>query len=197
MKRRQNGIILLVAIVTAMALAFAGMALVRAVLTGVAIGGNLIARKHAMLIASAAVEHGVATLYGAGAIDTTIDAPEHNYFAARQAGEDQRGVPRALQSLADYPPGSTVIDAGDHFEVRHVIERLCLAAGAASVGNCTLSPPSVEAASGAPPPGEPARKPYYRVSIRVDGPAGAATLAQAVLSGAHPNPRLSWRMLDE
>jgi hypothetical protein len=150
-----------------------------------------------MLAASAAVERAVATLFEAGGTDTSIDDATRNYFAARQAGEDRRGVPSALQSLANYPAKSAVIDAGDDYTARHVIERLCLVPGDATVANCTLSPPSIEAASGTPPPGEPPRTPYYRVTIRVDGPAAATTFVQAMLSPAHPNRRLSWRVLDE
>ena len=139
----------------------------------------------------------VVALFEGGGIDTTNDDPPHNYFASRQAGEDRRGVPAMLLSPADYPAGAGVADAGDGFTVRHVIERLCLLPGAASIENCTLSPPSVEAASGAPPAGEPVRQPAYRVTMRVEGPAGAATFVQAMLSAAHDNPRLTWQVLDE
>lgn len=197
MRRNERGLILLVAVVAAIALACAGVALVRAVATGVAVGANLAARQHATLAASAALEHAVETLFEAGAVDTTLDDVARNYFASRQPGEDRRGVPRGLQTIADYPAGAPVIDAGSGYRARHIVERLCLAPGATSVANCTLSPPSVEAASGAPPPGEPPRLPYYRVTIRVDGAAGAATFIQAMLSAAYSNPRRSWRVLDE
>lgn len=197
MKRRQQGIILLLAMVTTVALAFAGMALVRAVATGVAIGGNLDARRHAAFAASAALEHDVIALFGIGAVDTTHDDAARSYYAARQPGEDRRGVPTALQSVANYPGESPVIDAGDGYSTRHVIERLCLTPGDAVPANCALSPPGIEAASGAPPQGEAPRRPAYRITIRVDGPAGAATFVQATLSEAHANPRLSWRVLDE
>jgi hypothetical protein len=197
MKRHARGVILLVAMVAVVALAFAGMALVRAVATSAAIGSNVNARQQAIFAASVALERDVVALFEGGGIDTTNDDPPHNYFASRQAGEDRRGVPAMLQSPADYPAGAGIADAGDGFTVRHVIERLCLLPGAASIENCTLSPSSVEAASGAPPAGEPVRQPAYRVTMRVEGPAGAATFVQAMLSAAHDNPRLTWQVLDE
>lgn len=197
MRRAQHGVILLIAMVTAIALAFVGMSLVRAVATGVAISGNLDARQHATLAASAALERDVATLFGDAAIATASDDATHNYFASRRAGEDARGVPSVLQSVAGYPTTLPVLDAGDGHAARHVIERLCRAPGEASLANCTLSPPSVAAASGTPPPGEPPRKAYYRITIRVDGPAAAATFVQSIVSDTHANPRLSWRVLDE
>jgi type IV pilus assembly protein PilX len=197
MKRHSRGIILLVSMVAVVALAFAGMALVRATATTAAIADNVNARQQAIFAASAALEHDVVALFEAAGIDTTHDDASHNYFASRQAGEDRRGVPALLLSAAAYPAAAGIVDAGDGFVVRHVIERLCLLPGAATVENCTLSPPSVEAASGAPPAGEPVRQPTYRVTLRVEGPRGAATFVQAMLSAAHDNPRLTWQVLDE
>ena len=81
--------------------------------------------------------------------------------------------------------------------LRHIIERLCLRPGSATADNCSLSPPSAAAAAGAPPPTEPPRTPVYRVTVRADGPAGAATFVQVMLGEAGPQHRLSWRTLDE
>lgn len=195
---RQRGIILLVALIAIIALAFGGVALVRAVMTGVVIGANVAARQQAMLAATIAVEQDNAALFETGAIaDLTRDAPARNYFAARQSGEDPRGVPRALQAAADYPPGAGVIDAGAGFTARHVIERLCLLPGPATVSNCMLSPPSIAAAAGTPSPAEPPRTPYYRVTIRVEGTRGAATFVQAMLGEETAHHRLSWRVLED
>lgn len=196
-RRHQRGIMLLIAMVATVALGFAGVALVRAVSTNVAIGGNLDARRHATFAASAALEHDVVALFDSGVIDTTRDDAAHNYIASRQSGENTRGVPAILQTVADYPVAFATVDAGEGYSARHVIERLCAAPGDALPATCALSPPSVEAASGVPPPSEPPRRPAYRVTIRVDGPAGGATFVQAMLSGAFTNPRLSWRVVDE
>jgi hypothetical protein len=195
--RAQRGLVLLVAIVAAVALALVAVSLVRAVSTGVAIRGNVDARQQAAFAASAALEQDVAALFESGLIDPAGDDASHNYFAARQSGEDGRGVPAVLQSLADYPAEFGVVDAGDGYLARHVIERLCLLPGETSAANCTLSPPSIAAASGVAPPGEPPRVPAYRLTVRVDGPAASGTFVQAMLSAAHPNVRLAWRVLDE
>jgi len=194
---RERGITLLIATIAVIALALAGATLLRAVATGTAIGGNLVARQQATLAASAAIEEAAAALFSPGVIETTGDDAAHHYFAARQAGEDPRGVPAVLRTFADYPPGWAAIEVGDGYAARHVVERLCLLPGEASVANCTLSPPSIEAALGAPPPGEPPRAAQFRVTVRVDGPAGAATFVQAMLAATLPNPRRSWRVLDE
>ena len=194
----QCGVVLFVALLAVIAMSLGGVAFVRAVATDVAIGGHIAMRQHALLAASIAVEHDAAALFDAGSIaDTTADDPAHNYFAARQAGEDGRGVPRALQAVTDYPASFPTIDAGDGITLRHMIERLCLLPGVASVDNCTLSPPSAGAASGVPVTPEPPRTPYYRVTVRADGPAGAAAFVQAMLSEEATRHRISWRVLDE
>ena len=193
----QRGIVLLIALVAVVALAFAGMSLVRAVGAAIAINDNVNLRRQAAFAASAALEHDVVALLEDRSIDTTNDDAAHNYFASRQPGEDRRGVPRALLVGADYPAGASILDVGDGLVVRHVIERLCVLPGAPAIDRCTLSPPSVEAASGTPPPGEPPREPAYRLTMRVEGPAGAATFVQAIVSAAHANPRVSWQVLDE
>lgn len=196
--RRQRGIILFAALIATVALAYGGVALLRTVMTSVAIGANVSARQQAILAAALAVEQDTAALSDTGVPAGTIaDDPARNYFAARQSGEDSRGVPSALQTVADYPPGASLIDAGDGFMVRHLIERLCLLPGAATVSNCTLSPPSVAAASGTPSPTDPPRTPYYRVTVRVDGPRGAATFVQAMLGEEPGHRRVSWRVLED
>jgi type IV pilus assembly protein PilX len=194
----QRGIVLFVAMIAIIALALAAIALDRAVLTDVTIGANAAARTHVTLLAADAVERAVAALFETGAItDRGADDPAHNYFASMQAGEDGRGVPRTLHAIAAYPVDAAVIDAADHHQLRYVIERLCRNAGAAAVENCTLSPLTLAAATGAPGAGEPPRTPGYRVTVRVDGPAGAAVFVQTLLGEAPTHRRLSWRVLDE
>jgi Tfp pilus assembly protein PilX len=197
MRTREHGVVLLVAAIVTLALATVGMGMLRTVTTGAAASVNLASQQSATLAASMALERAVATLFEAGAVDSAADDVARNYFAARTGGDDARDVPRALRALADYPEAAQVIDAGSGYRVRHLIERSCVAPGIASIATCTLSPPSIEAALGIPPPGEPPRMPYYRVTVRVDGASGTTTFVQATLCAAKANPRCSWRVLDE
>ena len=194
---RQHGVVLLVALATSVALAYLSLTLVRAAFTSAAVVANAHARRAAMLAASTAIEADVNALFRDRVVDTRADDIAHNYYASRQAGADARGVPSVLQSLASYPADAAIIDVAHAFRVRHVVERLCVAPGDATLGNCTLSPPSVAAAQGRPPPGEPAREASFRINVRVDAIAGGTAFVQAIASGAHPNPRLSWRALEE
>jgi hypothetical protein len=194
----ERGIVLFIALFATIALATGAVALMRTVATDVAIGSNIAARHHVTLAAPAAIESALAALFETGAIvDTALDDLPHNYFAARQPGEDARGIPQPLRAIANYPTAASIIQAGDGLMSRYVIERLCLRPGIPSADNCSLSPPSVAGASGAPSASEPPRTPYYRVTVRVDGPAGAAAFVQAMLGEEPMHHRLSWRVLDE
>ena len=195
--RAQRGVVLVIALVTSIALAGAALALVRASSTTATVGGNVHARRAAALAASAAVERAVVDLLRDHRIDPRGDDLAHNYLASRQAGDDARGVPRALQATSDYPAEAPTIDFDGGPRVRHVIERWCALPGEATRDNCALSPASIETTQGMPPPGEPPRVASYRVSVRVDGPSGGALYAQAILSASHANPRVSLRVLDE
>ncbi len=108
--------------------------------------------------------------------DLDRDDPEHNYFATSAADDDVRGVPRALQEVTAYPGAAETLDGGEGIEVRYVVERLCSAPGPPVIETCALSPPSVDAAAGFPAPGEPAATPYYRVTVRADGPGGTRVI---------------------
>lgn len=194
----ERGVVMFVALFAVLALTMTAVALARALAMDVAIGGNLVLRQSATLAAADAVERALAFLFESGAIaDKTQDDLAHNYFASRQAGEDSRAIPRALQSIAAYPPEATVVPADDGGQLRYVVERVCRASGAPTADNCTLRAPSAEAASGAPPPSEPPRTAYYRVTVRVDAPGGATTFVQTLLGEEATHHRLTWRALDE
>jgi type IV pilus assembly protein PilX len=191
--RPRRGVVLFVALIAVVALSLCAVGLLRAVSTEAAVTSNLALREQATLAASVAIEEAVAALFETGAIaDRTSDAPAQRYFASRQPDEDGRGVPHALlDSTGDAEPPP--IDAGDGFLARHVIERSCGAAGPASIDRCTLSPPALPGGSEPELP----RTPYYRVTVRVDGPGGSLSFIQALLGEEPSRHRLSWRVLDE
>src|SRR5262249_16673305 len=160
------------------------------VTTDAAITNNVVLREQTTLAASVAIEEAVAALFETGAIaDRSNDLPSHRYFATRQPGEDLRGGPRMLlDENADaglQPPRAAAHGLG----ARHVIERVCRLSGPPSNDHCTLSPPAMP---GADTPEAP-RTPYYRVTVRVDGPGGALAFVQALLGEEPSHHRLSWR----
>ncbi|MEP7208796.1 MAG: hypothetical protein ABI920_17820 [Casimicrobiaceae bacterium] len=189
--RGQHGIVLIVALIVMVALSLAGVALVRSVDTTTAVVGNLAFRQAALLPANLAVEEASAALFkdvakgGAALIvDRTVDLPAQNYYASRQAGEDTRGVPLQLQKKQNFTlPRVLYADKDQYFEVRYVIERSCVGAGVATPGNCDMMPPKqvpgTTVGEGAPP--ALPQIPFFRLTVRVDGPQNTTAFLQAML----------------
>jgi type IV pilus assembly protein PilX len=191
----QRGIIVLIALIAMLALAYAGTALMRSVDATTAVTGNIGLSQGAVLAADTAVEHAVAALFERHLIsDPAADDETQSYYASRQPQENSRGIPFRLQQLANYANDARIVDAGAGNVVRYLIERMCTGEGPATRETCLLTP-----AIDAPAPGtitapEPPAVPLFRQTIRVDGPAGAIVFVQAWLADA-PNRRRSWRVL--
>lgn len=187
--------VLFLALIVMVALALAGVALVRSVDGTTTVVGNLALRQAALLPANLAVEEASRALFNdaapggrASIADYEQDQPNENYFARLQDGEDVRGVPKILQKKASFTLPK-VLDAGNGNEVRYVIERVC-SPGAplpldkkSRVGWCDMMPPK----QGAPGTSDELDQialdpmPFYRVTIRVDGPRNTVTFLHAML----------------
>lgn len=196
--RRQSGVVLFVALIVMVAMSLAAIALIRSVDTTNAIVGNLAFRLASILPANASIEQAASGLFSDADIATVThiadkdnNFPAENYLACRQglplcpgAPEDARGVPAVLQKK------STAVTLTKKFDdtvqtgtqVTYLIERMCLAPGPATTGNCDLVPPKGN-------PGDTigdsnsggVSVPYYRVTVRVDGPKNTASFVQAML----------------
>jgi hypothetical protein len=123
--------------------------------------------------------------------DKNASKADENYYAYRvekKVGakpEDKYGVPYDLQGAKpDNYPGTFVTEtdkAGN--TIRYVIERMCLDEGEATVANCDMSPPKQSNATTAMELNKVTldRVPFYRLTVRVDGPNNTTTYAQAML----------------
>jgi Tfp pilus assembly protein PilX len=197
---RQRGVVLFIALIVMVAMSLAAIALIRSVDTTNILIGNLAFRQSSILPANMAVEQAAAALFpeaaptGVPAIaDPTADLPAENYFASWQNSDDARGVPTLLQTRTNAAALTKTLDAQDNANanvavanrtvVRYMIERMCLAAGPAKASNCDMMPPKQN-------PGTTVHDestatltpiPFYRVTIRVDGPQNTASFLQAML----------------
>lgn len=189
--QNERGLVLFVALIVMVVMSLAGLALIRSIDTTNLVIGNLAFRQSSILAANFAVEDAGTGLFssvdpaGTGQIpDLTQDYPQWNYYAWRQGGEDTRGVPTQLQKKSNFGLTRVLSDGTDN-QVRYVIERMCLAPGVATPGNCDMMPPkqsygdTVNENPALPLP----RVPFYRVTIRVDGPQKSNTVSyvQAML----------------
>ena len=195
--QKQAGVVVIVVLLAILIMAISASALLRSVDAAVAVTGNLGFMQAALASADGAVEQAVAALFEQRRIaDQAVEDSANGYFPFRQLSEDLRGVPFALQALANYPPDAPVLDAGNGNSVRFVIERMCLAAGPATADNCSLAP-TVEPPLAIPgePYVEPPLVPVFRQTIRIDGPANATQFVQAWLADIPNHRRVAWRAL--
>jgi hypothetical protein len=196
---RQRGIVVFVALIAVVLLSLAAVGLMRSVHTNTLVVGNIAFRQAAQAMSSAAVERAIYDMFPPTKTiaDLKNNNPARNYYAALQPGQDQYGIPAALQGggLATVPPlypaGGQVIrdkDAGgtDAYVAYYVIERMCDpdAMGKDASGiDCEMIPPKQglgkeeQQKKGIPLP----RIPYYRMTVRVDGPGNSVAFSQAML----------------
>jgi Tfp pilus assembly protein PilX len=193
-RRAQSGVVLFIALIVMVALSIAGIALIRSVDTGLSITANLGFRQASIPPSTWAVENAIAAMFEKKTIaDLEKKNLNENYYAYRfeiingAKPEDKYGVPYDLQGVGTTPPNypstfqKTTDAAGN--TVRYVIERMCLAEGPATAANCDMSPPKKSEATTAmelEKPNTP-RVPFYRLTVRVDGPNNTTTFAQAML----------------
>jgi type IV pilus assembly protein PilX len=191
LQTRQQGVVLFIALMVMVVLSLAGIALVRSVDTFTAVSGNIAFRQASTATMNLPVERAVYALFDGPIItDKTNNLVAENYYASQQPGENSHNIPAVLQG--QYPPPSypggfkvTPKDAAGN-EIRYVIERMCTAAAVGTVialNTCELASPKLSNASTAMKIDKVAvgHVPFYRVTIRVDGPANTTTYAQAML----------------
>jgi type IV pilus assembly protein PilX len=185
--RRQRGVVMFVALIVMVAMALAALALIRSVDTTTSVVGNLGFRQASILPANVAVEEVVAAMFEKKLIDLTQDDPSQNYFAAKQADEDARGIPKQLQKKSGFTLARVLKPNGDN-EVRYVIERMCQSGGpVAPAGiewyplNCDMLKPKLGGTTTAEEAIIANPYPFYRLTVRVDGPRNTASFVQVML----------------
>lgn len=184
---RQQGIVVFVALIAVVLMSLAAVGLMRSVHTSTLVVGNLAFRQAASAVASSAVEKAVYDMFQPGTIASPNNSDlNRNYYAFVQAGENAMGVPVALQTVGGYPGTfQSMTDTGGN-TARYVIERMCLPAANGLPANgtiCEMIPPkqglglqgNIQFNIGLDP------VPYYRMTVRVDGPNNSVTFAQAML----------------
>jgi hypothetical protein len=181
---RQRGVVLFVALIVMVAMSLAGVALIRSVDTATLVAGNLAFRQGAVPVVNAAVEKVAVDLFESKNIpDTTADNTKFNYYASWRNDDNALGVPKALTDTSSYPAdGSIITDAASGMTARYIIERSCTTPGTASAGICDMMAPKLAPGGTAGKnPWQLPRIPFYRATIRIDGPHDTVVYAQATL----------------
>ena len=203
---RQQGVVLFIALIVMVAMSLAAIALMRSVDTTSAVIGNLAFRQASILPANFGIEDAAAGLFNdanpanlARIPDVRVDTPAQNYYAthSQAAGwDDQYGVPQPLQTKAAAAALTRSQADGAGNTVTYVIERMCYLTDPSGTPLPAI-PPDKSAANTwcdmMPPKQSPgttindpmaallSAQPFYRVTVRVDGPQNTVSFAQAML----------------
>jgi len=194
--RQQRGVVVFIALLVMVALALAGIALIRSTDTTTTVSGNLVLKQAATSAVDRGIEQTIHALWEVvPAPDRTQHNPATNYYACVRgtaggclaAGSAIPKIPDLLRTTSGCAGAGLTAgliandDAGN--KSCFVIERMCLNAGPAVGSNCNLATASFGADpgtvhyTGLVRPGDA----FYRVTVRVEGPRNTVTYAQAVL----------------
>ena len=195
--RREQGVVLMIALIVLVAMTLAALGMVRSIDTGTLVAGNIAFRESAVATGDTGIEKARAWML-ANANLLTGDQPGSGYYSTRQAGIDLTGNNPSGAGGVDWggsdPSQPTkafdlgVVDAtGAH--VFYIIHRLCKVPGnvndpaqsCATITNTgTGSTQKVADYSQYGLKGVLA--PYYRITVRVDGAKNTVSYVQAVLA---------------
>ena len=193
--RRQRGIVLFIALIVMVAMTIAAIALIRSVDTTNTAVGNLAFRQASILPANYAVEMAAASLFTtenngniALIADPTKDDTTLNYYATFKRTDNKIGVPADLQTYKAARKLTVQLkDEADNL-ITYVIERMCDDAvkpvdGIAALTWCDMMPPKQSPGTTVNDPDliKFPPTPFYRVTVRVDGPKNTASFLQADL----------------
>ena len=185
--KRESGIVLILVLFGIVAMALAGVALVRATQTTNMIAGNFAFKQAALAATDSAIELAYAQL------DTLIVASADAnypsgctagacvYYPTRQA-TDINGIPTAVGNWSAVPANTV----NTTYSAQYVIDRLC--SGVLPVtdpaANCYIG--QGVAAGGSKKVGDfsfsSSPQIYYRVSVRVSGPRNTKSFVQAIVA---------------
>ena len=194
--RRQRGIVLFIALIVMVAMTLAAIALIRSVDTTNTAVGNLAFRQSSILPANFAVEAAAASLFadanngGPTVADLTKDDPALNYYATFKRTDNKIGVPADLQTYKAARKLTVQLNDDADNVITYVIERMCddksavkPVDGIAALTWCDMTPPKQSPGTTVNDPDliKFPPVPFYRVTVRVDGPKNTASFLQADL----------------
>jgi type IV pilus assembly protein PilX len=201
LRQRQQGVVLLVALIVLVIMALATAALMRSVSSTSAVAGNLAFQQAATTSADRGVEAAVAWLennHGQSS-SATADACSagSTVLACDQSGRGYlatRSDPGSTQTWADLwtrlvaagsTPVSQATDAAGN-TTAYLIQRMCSAAGDASTDNgCAIQPTSTECGQSHNVNSQSTSctsQVYYRITVRTTGPRNTLSFTQAMVA---------------
>jgi type IV pilus assembly protein PilX len=204
--KRQNGVVLLIALIVLVAMTLAGIALVRSVDTGNMVAGNLAFKHGTTLAADAGINAAIAYLVPLNGTSTTYeDQAAFGYYATSQDTLDLTGTSNnpararvdwdnndcsGVTASACIKPAAADTDDATGNSVKYVIHRLCQSTGDsnATSNSCVTykstsgtSPKRGELKYGDDKRFEPLPAVYYRITARATGPRNTVSFVETMI----------------
>ena len=190
LRRRQDGVILFIALIVLVVMTLAGIAMMRQVGTGALIAGNLAFKETATSVGDLGVEDARNWLVLQGSATLQTDGPSQT---APTTGYWSSGVSAFDPTTYNWTSSnnSRLVTADDGFgnEVRFVIHRLCTAANLAvndpaqqcvTIGSTGSGGSKGGGAYGVLPLSNTVQ-PYFRITVRVLGPRSTTSYVQTIM----------------
>lgn len=176
----QRGVVLFIALIVLVAMMLAGIALYRAVGSGILIAGNLSFKRAATSQADFGIEAGRNWLITASSAALAATSPVDGYYAQWSQFDP-------LTATWDNSNSRLFIDPTNGDEIRYVIHRLCENVGPEDPATCLVaaaaSGGSTKAAFGfGGGPMGALGKVYYRVTARIQGVKNTVSFVQTVMN---------------
>jgi len=187
--RKQQGIVLIVAIIAIVAMAFAVTAMLRATTGSMGIAGNLAFKKNATSAGDLGVEQARNWLVAQTSLALSADQAAAGYYATW----DNTFDPMTYNWSAGTNAVQASADDGSGNRVLYVIHRLCSIAGSFNLAAQTCVRPSslnavgagTSVGTGGGGAGGPAvvvvPRPYFRITTRVEGPRNTLSYVQVIM----------------
>ncbi len=178
--RKQQGVVLFIALIVLVAMSLAGIGMVRSVDTGNLIAGNLAFKQATLNASDLGLETGfqwLLTQAGTTALDANIVASGYN------ANPPANDATLDWTNIANW--GGSVVMATDAAgnTTRYIIHRLCPGVGTVTGQVCAISTTSGTAGGGSSSVGSTVftstNSVYYRIMARVDGPRNTSSITEA------------------
>jgi Tfp pilus assembly protein PilX len=194
--RRQEGVVLMIALIVLVAMTLAGLGLIRSIDTGNLVAGNIGFRESATATGDSGIEAARAWML-ANKFSLDGDNPAAGYYSTRQDSVDITGVSSGTsnvdwggtdpgQVVKAFDAGTTLDGTGNH--VFYLIQRLCSIPGSKNLPlqSCTVSPVTGQGSTQSAPTYQVRgllvdSAIYYRVTARVNGPKNAVSYVQAII----------------
>ena len=172
--RRQQGVVMFVALIVLVIMTLAGLAMLRQLGTGVSIAGNVAFKQNATNVADVGTEAARAWIMTPGRALVSDGAAGAGYLSSWGTSADPASF--------DWSNAPVITDAATGNTVRYVIHRLCeLSNTDAKDARCSAQAgTSQDKGGGGGTLSDP--QPYYRITTQVTGPRNTLSYIQVVMN---------------